>query len=88
MANSTEPTARSLDQVEADLAAARLRLANTVDDLAEAVSPQELARRQAEKVRGFFVEPDGAVRTERVAKVAAVVVGVLTLRGVVRRRSR
>ena len=83
----TDPSARSLDQVEAELAATRVRLANTVDDLAEAVSPQELARRQAEKAKALFVEPDGTVRTERVAKVVGVVVGLLALRGVVRHRS-
>src|SRR5688572_15500979 len=44
--NGHETAARSVAQVEADLAAARARLAGTVDDLAEAVSPQELAKRQ------------------------------------------
>ena len=86
-ANESQPD-RSLSQVEAELAAARLRLASTVDDLAEAVSPQEVARRQAEKVKGFFVEPDGALRKDRIAKVGGAIVGLLTLRTVVRRRSR
>ena len=79
---------RSIDQVEAELAAARRRLAHTVDDLAEAVSPQEVAKRQVDKVKSAFVGPDGSVRTDRVAKVAGAVVGLLTLRTVVRRRGR
>lgn len=79
---------RSLDEVEAELAAARLRLAGTVDELSDAVSPQQVARRQADRVRGYFVEPDGSLRSDRIAKVAGVVVGLLALRTVVRRRSR
>lgn len=79
---------RSIDQVEAELAAARRRLAHTVDDLAEAVSPQEVARRQVDKVKSAFVGPDGDLRKDRIAKVAGAVAGLLTLRTVVRRRSR
>ena len=78
---------RSIDQVEAELAAARRRLATTVDDLAEAVSPQEVAKRQADKVKSAFVDADGKVRVDRVAKVAGAVIGLITLRTVVRRRS-
>jgi hypothetical protein len=77
---------RSVEQVEAELAAARARLAGTVDDLAEAVSPQELAKRQGEKVKEFFVGPEG-VRVDRVAKVAGTLFGLATLRAFVRRRS-
>jgi len=88
MAEAQAEPSRSVEQVEAELAAARLRLAHTVDDLADAVSPQVIARRQADKVKGFFVQPDGSVRTDRVAKIAGAVVGLLTLRTVVRHRSR
>jgi hypothetical protein len=77
---------RSVAEVEAELAAARNRLAGTVDDLAEAVSPQELARRQGEKVKDFFVGPEG-VRVDRVAKVAGAVLSLAMLRSLVRRRS-
>lgn len=83
----TDGKDRSIDQVEAELAAARRRLAHTVDDLAEAVSPQVVAKRQVDKVKSVFVTPEGSVRTDRVAKVAGAVVGLLTLRTVVRRRS-
>ena len=87
MPQSAPAPERSLDQVEADLAAARIRLAGTVDDLAGAVSPQELARRQAEKVKAVFVEPDGSPRVDRIAQAAAVVVGLIVLRALVRSRS-
>lgn len=77
---------RSVQAVEAELAAARVRLAGTVDDLADAVSPQEVVRRQGEKVRDWFVGPEGP-RVDRIAKVAGGAVGMLVLRALVRRRS-
>jgi hypothetical protein len=82
---SAPPTAAEL---EAEIAAARSNLASTIEQLRAETTPQALARRGVDKVRGFFVDEYGGIRPERVAIVAGAVVTVLVLRGVSRRRSR
>ena len=60
--NGKVPAAsRSVDQIEADIAAARERLAGTVDELHTRTAPQEIARRQVESAKEKFTE---ATRTE------------------------
>jgi hypothetical protein len=80
---------RSVDQIEADIAAARDRLADTVDELHTRTAPQEIARRQVESVKTKFTEAtrteSGELRTERVAALAAAAVALIGL-GVIRRR--
>jgi hypothetical protein len=85
---STERT-RSVDQIEADIAAARERLAGTGDELHTRTAPHETARRQVESAKVKFTEAtrteSGDLRTERVAALAAAAVALIGL-GVVRRR--
>ena len=80
---------KSVDQIEADIAAARERLAGTVDELHTRTAPQEIARRQVESLREKFTEatrtPTGELRTERVAALAAAAVALIGL-GAARRR--
>ncbi|KRF24323.1 DUF3618 domain-containing protein [Phycicoccus sp. Soil803] len=80
---------RSVDQIEADIAAARERLAGTVDELHTRTAPQEIARRQVESVKAKFTEAtrteSGDLRTERIAALAAAAVALIGL-GAIRRR--
>lgn len=82
--------ARTPEQIDADLAATRERLAATIDSLVDRAHPVALARRGADGAKGWVVDESGALRTERIVKIAAGVTGtVLTLallRKVVRRR--
>jgi hypothetical protein len=82
---------RSVDQIEADIAAARQRLAGTVDELHTRTAPREIARRQVQSVRTRFTEAtrteSGDLRTERIAALAAAAVALIGL-GVLRRRRR
>jgi len=75
------------DELEAQIIATRERLASSVDDLAEAANPVALAESGVRKVKDWFVDPSSGLRADRVAKVAAGVVGFLVLRGIVRRGS-
>jgi hypothetical protein len=79
---------RTPEQIAADLAATRERLADTVDALVGRVQPKQLAGRAVANAKGYFVEPDGDVRTDRIAKigagVAGTVGGLLLLRKLVR----
>jgi hypothetical protein len=80
---------KSVDQIEADIAAARTRLAGTVDELHTRTAPQEIARRQVQSLREKLTEathtPTGELRTERVAALAAAAVALIGL-GAARRR--
>ena len=69
-AGTTAP--RTADQIEADIAAARSRLAGTLDDLQDRVRPENIAKRGLAKAKGVCVE--------RVAATAVAVVGALLLR--------
>lgn len=87
MSESTQN--RSVDQIEAEIVAARVRLADTVDELQHRTAPKEVARRQVEGLKAKLVDatqtPDGQLRTERVAALAAAAVALIGL-GVWRRR--
>ncbi len=87
MSQTTADT-RTPEQIEADLDAARERLASTVDTLSDELSVQAFARRAGNATRNFFTTSEGDLRTDRVLKVAGVIVGLLVLRRLVRHRSR
>jgi hypothetical protein len=82
---AAEPTAAEL---EAEIAEARSNLASTIEQLRAETTPQALARRGADKVKGFFTDEYGGVRPDRVAIVVGAVATLMVLRGVRRRRRR
>lgn len=67
--------------IEADIDATRQRLAATVDELSVRLRPQEIGRRSVQdvvsRVRTATTTADGALRTERVAAIAAAAVALL-----------
>ncbi len=67
---------RTLDEIEADIDAARQRLAGRLNDLQDYVSPRNVIDRQVSKAKTVFVDEYGGIRPERVA-VAIGVVAVL-----------
>jgi len=88
--SSTKPTAaRTPDQIEADIAAIRARLAETVDELVDRAHPRNVAKRQVEQAvtltRSQVYDADGNLRTQKIASVAGAVAGVLVLLLLVRR---
>ena len=48
-------------------------------------SPKTIVRREIASIRGYFVDPSGAPRTDNIVKVAGGVVGVVALFVVVRK---
>lgn len=74
---------RTPQEIEADLAETRERLAATVDALVQRVQPRELASRGAQRAKLTVMTRDGQLRTTRVVvavAVAVAVVGVIVLR--------
>jgi hypothetical protein len=70
-----EQTSTSPDAIEAEIAATRAHLANTIDELAVRARPGEIVRRQAGSTKARVLEathtPEGDLRVERVGAVAA-----------------
>ena len=71
---------RSPEQIKADIAAAQKRLATTVDDLNERLSPESLVREAGQTAKGVFVRPDGSVKGRPIAIVAGTLAGLVVLR--------
>lgn len=93
-ANSIQPT-RTPQQIEADLAAARLRLAHSAEGLIDQLHPNRIKQRQVDNVKQFVGQEleaaralvftaRGDLRTERVLAVVGAVVGGLVVVGVLR----
>jgi hypothetical protein len=59
------------------LPSTRVRLAGTVDAISDRVKPANVARRCVASVKAQFVEPDGELRTTRVAVLAVVTAGAV-----------
>lgn len=91
MSSDTRATApRSTEQIEADIAATRARLAATVDELVDKAHPKNVAKRQVESARAQVFDADGRLRTQKLIAVGGAAVGVigflLLLRKLVGRR--
>lgn len=86
--SSTDP---SIAQLQAEIAASRERLATTIDQLTAKAAPKALMARKTEEAKLRFAAatktPQGDLRTERVAAVAAAIAVVLIVRCLLRRRA-
>lgn len=76
---------RNLSSIESDIEVTRERLASTIDQLVYRTSPKTIARREVNQVKGYFVGPDGAPRTDNIVKVVGGVVAVVVVLGLVRK---
>jgi Protein of unknown function (DUF3618) len=71
---------RTPEQLEADIEATRLRLAGTVDAIAERVSPANVAHRALERLKAQVVDDRGDLRMDRIAIIAGVGVALIGLK--------
>lgn len=88
-ATSAAPRARSAQQIEADLAATRQRLAGTIDELAFRAQPKEVAKRQVESLKLAANDathtPEGDLKTDKIAAAVGGFGAFALLLGLVRR---
>jgi hypothetical protein len=74
------PARRGPDALADEVAAAREALAASVSQLRERIAVEyRLRPRRRRALGGWFAEPEGACRPERVAIAAGVVVGLVAL---------
>ena len=83
MSESTPPTTADL---QAEIAAARQELVETISTLKGEMTAGAIARRGGRAITGWFTDEFGGIRPERVAVVGAVVAGIVILKIVGRRR--
>ena len=74
-----------VSSLEREIEQTREHLGATIDQLVYRASPKTIARREIASIRGYFVDPSGAPRTENILKVAGGVAGVVALFVVVRK---
>jgi len=74
-----------VSSLEKDIEQTRERLAATIDQLVFRASPKTIVRREVASLKAFFVDAEGAPRTDNITKVAGGVVGVVALLLVVRK---
>jgi hypothetical protein len=77
---------RTPAEIEAEIECTRVRLAGTVDAIAERVKPANVARRGVDSAKGQVVDEGGNLRVQRVAVLAVALAGAVGL--LVWRRSR
>jgi hypothetical protein len=68
---------RTPDQITADIATTRNRLAGEIDQLVYRAKPKTIIQRQIEATKASFYDAEGSLRKDRVAIVAGAVVGVV-----------
>ncbi|ADB30952.1 hypothetical protein Kfla_1858 [Kribbella flavida DSM 17836] len=73
----SDTQARSPEQIEADIAATRARLASTVDELVDRAHPRNVAKRQVEQAKAQVFDERGELRTQKLVAVGAAIVGVV-----------
>ena len=70
---------RNPDEIAAEIAETRNRLAGTIDQLVYRVQPKTIVERQVRSTKASFVNADGSLKKDKVLKVAGVAVGVIAL---------
>jgi ElaB/YqjD/DUF883 family membrane-anchored ribosome-binding protein len=85
---ASQQPARPVGEIQSDIEETRARLMGNIEQLKAEASPKALGGKAQAKVKAVFVNEDGSVKTERVAAVAGVVVGLLLLRRGAKARSR
>jgi len=84
--DSTPPSAPSIDELQAEVSAARDDLVASLAELKSQTAPKALVQRGGRSITGWFTDEYGGIRPERVAIAGAVVLGIIALRLVARRR--
>ncbi|HEY2834701.1 MAG TPA: DUF3618 domain-containing protein [Sporichthyaceae bacterium] len=60
------------DALEAQIETAREQLAVTIDAIAERVAPKNVAAKAKSRAKGIVVNPDGSLKTDKVAIAGGV----------------
>jgi hypothetical protein len=70
---------RTPEQITADIAETRERLATTIDTLVTRAAPKTIVSRQLDSIKSKFVTPEGSPNFQTIGKVAGGVLGFVVL---------
>ncbi len=73
------PADRTPEQIAADIATTRNRLAGTIDQLMYRAQPKTILQRQVASTKASFYDSQGSLKRDKVAIIAGAVVGVVVL---------
>lgn len=73
------PADRTPDQIAADIATTRNRLAGTIDQLVYRAKPKTILERQIASTKASFYDSQGALKKDKIAMIAGVAVGVVAV---------
>lgn len=73
------------ESIEQDMDVTRGRLSQNIDQLVHRVSPKTIASRQVQAVKDYFVDPQGAPRTDHILTIVGGVTGVVVVIVVLRK---
>ena len=76
---------RTPDQITAEIAETRERLATTIDTLVYRAAPKTILQRRLEAIKAKFVTPEGSPDMQMIGKVAGGVAGFVVLIVVIRK---
>jgi hypothetical protein len=80
----SDPAEASPDQIVDELEVLLDRLSRNIDDLVDRVKPANMARRQVESIKAYFVDPVTGPRFEHIVPVVtgtvATLAGIVVLR--------
>jgi Protein of unknown function (DUF3618) len=73
------PASRTPDQIAADIATTRNRLAGTIDQLVYRAKPKTILERQLASTKASFYDSQGALRKDKIAIIAGAAIGVVAV---------
>jgi hypothetical protein len=73
------PATRTPDQIAADIATTRNRLAGTIDDLVYRTQPKTILQHQLASAKASFYDSRGQLKKDKIAIIAGAAVGVVAV---------
>jgi hypothetical protein len=76
---------RTADEIAAEIAATRNRLAGTIDQLVYRVQPKTVVGRQVSSTKASFFDENGSLKKGKVLQIAGIALGVVATIIVIRK---
>lgn len=82
---NADPAQASPDEIVDELEVLLTRLSGNIDELVDRVKPSNIAKRQVQRLKDYFVDEETGPRFEHIVPVVAATVGTIAGIAVLRR---